>query len=382
MAAELPSTYRAVVCREYGQPLSFETLQTPAAEPGSAVVKVLAAVVDPSEKERLLEKARNVHFSQQPPFVPGNCAVGRVAALGKDATTLKVGQLVILEPFVRGRDDPTAQILRAVYEGPSPSAKQLSHPEGAWRDGFWSEYARTPLENCFPLDEKALLGSVEQGGLGYSIGALPYIMKTAVAYGGFRSIDLKAGETVIVSPATGNHSGAAVQVAAAMGARVIAVGRNKDALRRLKESNPRVETVTLTGNVPEDLGLLSQFGTIDAFMDFTPSSMQSPLHLKTFALAVKSYGKGVFMGFPKGEFSLPYGLVIAKNLLIKGQYMYEGEDVRGIIKLAERGLLKLGASSGVQLVDNYTLDQYEEAISKAAENQSWGFQVALRPSTE
>ncbi|CRG88330.1 hypothetical protein PISL3812_05359 [Talaromyces islandicus] len=382
MAASLPPTYRAVVCREYGQPLSFETLQTPVAEPGSAVVKVLATLVDPSEKERLILKQRNVHFSQQPPFIPGNCGVGRVAALGKDATSLKVGQLVILDPFVRGRDDPNSQILRAVYEGPSPSAKQLSHPEGLWRDGFWSEYTRTPMENCFPLDEKALLGSPEQGGLGYSIGALPYIMKNAVAYGGFRAIDLKAGETVIITPATGNHSGAAVQVATAMGARVIAVGRNKETLRHLAESNPRVETVTLTGNIGEDVALLTQFGTVDAFMDFTPSSMQNPLHMKACVLAVKQYGKGVLMGFPYGDFSLPYGLVIAKNLTIRGAYMYEGEDVRGIIKLAERGLLKLGPSSGIQLLDNYTLDQYDEAVTKAAENQSWGFQVAIRPSIE
>ncbi|QKX57501.1 uncharacterized protein TRUGW13939_04615 [Talaromyces rugulosus] len=380
-SSALPPTTRAVVCREYGKPLSFDTLQTPTAEPGSAVVKILAAIVDPSEKERLLLKERNVHFSQQPPFIPGNCAVGRIAALGKDATSLKLGQLVLLDPFTRGRDDPNAQIIRAVFEGPSPSAKALSHQEGLWRDGFWTEYARSPLENCFPLDEKVLLGSVEQGGLGYGIGSIPYLMKHAVAYGGLRAIDLKAGETIIISPATGNHSGAAVQVATAMGARVIAVGRNAETLKLLAESNPRVHPVHLTGNVGQDVGLLTQFGTVDAFMDFTPSSMQNPLHMKACVLAVKQYGKGVLMGFPHGDFSLPYGLVIGKNITIRGQYMYEGEDVRGLIKLTERGLLKLGESSGARVLD-YTLDQYNEAISKAAESQAWGLQVAIRPFTE
>lgn len=371
----LPATYRALVCREYGQPLALETLPTPDAVPGSAVIKVLSALVDPSEKGRLLMAKRNAHFSQQPPFIPGNCAVGRVAAVANDATTLQVGQLVLLEGFVRGRDDPNVQALRAVYEGPTPSAKRLTHQEGLWRDGYWAEYTRAPLETCWPLDEKALLGSVEQGGLGYKMSDVPYLAKHAIAYGAFRSIDLKAGEAIVIGPATGNHSGAAVQVASAMGARTIAVGRNANALRKLSESIPRVETVTLTGAPEEDAKLLSQFGPIDAFLDYTPAGMQTPPYLKAFALSLKSYGRGVLTGFPHGDLSLPYALMIAKNISIRGSFMYQPEDVRGLIKLAERGLLKLGKGSGVDVIDGYTLDQHEEVIAKAHEHQAWGTQI-------
>ncbi|KAK9368581.1 chaperonin 10-like protein [Lipomyces kononenkoae] len=378
----LPATYRALVCPEYGQPLTLTTRPTPGAVPGSAVVKVLSALVDPSEKHRLLLNKRNPHFSQEPPFIPGNCAVGRVAALANDATSLQVGQLVLLECFVRGRDDPDAQALRGVYEGHTPSGKRLTHQEDLWRDGFWAEYARVPLESCWRLDEKALLGSVEQGGLGYKISDIPFLAKHAVAYGAFRAIDLKAGETIIISPATGSHSGAAVQVASAMGARVIAVGRNADTLRRLSESNARVHGVSLTGDVEEDVRRLSQFGTIDAFMDYTPASLKSPLHLRACVLAVKSYGRGVLTGFPFGEFSLPYGLMIGKNLSIRASYMYQAEDLRGLIKLAERGLLKLGESSGAEVIDGYTLEQHDEAISKADEHQAWGRQVSLQPFKE
>ncbi|KAJ5114010.1 hypothetical protein N7456_002544 [Penicillium angulare] len=366
----LPATYRALVCREYGQPLALETRPTPNAVPGSAVIKVLSALVDPSEKHRLLMAKRNVHFSQQPPFIPGNCAVGRVAAVANDAATLQVGQLVLLEGFIRGRDDPNAQALRAVYEGPSPSAKRLTHQDDLWRDGYWAEYTRAPLETCWPLDEKALIG-----GLGYKMSDIPYLAKHAIAYGAFRSIDLKAGETIVIGPATGNHSGAAVQVASAMGARTIAVGRNLNALRRLAESIPRVETVALTGNTGEDFKLLSQFGPIDAFMDYTPAGLETPPYLKAFALSLKPYGRGVLTGFPHGDLSLPYALMIAKNITIRGSFMYQPEDVRGLIKLAERGLLKLGKSSGAEVTDGFTLDQHDEAIGKAHEHQVWGTQV-------
>ena len=34
-----------------------------------------------------------------------------VAATGSDTTSLRVGQLVLLEPFFRARDDPNVQIL-------------------------------------------------------------------------------------------------------------------------------------------------------------------------------------------------------------------------------------------------------------------------------
>ena len=376
-----PSTYRAIVCREYGQPLELATRNLPEAIPGTAIVKILAVLVDPSAKQRLLLSKRNPHFSMQPPFIPGNCAVGRIAALGADATSLQIGQLVLLDCFVRGRDDPTAQIIRGVYEGPTPFAKKLSHQPGLWRDAFWAEYSHMPLENCYPLDEKALLGKPEDGGLGYGISDLPYLSKHAIAYGGFRSINLSAGQTIIISPATGSHGGAAVQVASAMGARVIAVGRNVKALQELEEKIPRVYPVQLTGEVKNDLKILSPFGTIDAFMDFTPSSMSSPLHLKSCLAAVKPYGQGLLMGFPHGDFSLPYGMMIVKNINIKAQYMYEGEDVRGLIKLVERGQLKIGNSSGANVV-NFTLDQYDAAISRAAEQHNWGLQVVMQPFAE
>lgn len=329
----------------------------------------------------MLLNKRNLHFSQQPPFTPGSSAVGRIAALGTDATSLKVGQLVFLDSFIRGRDDSTAQIIRGVYKGPTPSAKTLSHQPNLWRDGFWTEYSHTPLENCYHLDENDLLGKPEHGGLGYGIGDLAYMNKLALAYGGFRSIGLRTGQTIIITPATGNHGGAAVQVASAMGARVIAVGRNINSLKELQQKIPRVFPVQLTGELKDDLKILSPFGTIDAFLDFTPSSMTYPLHLKSCLAAVKSYGQGLLMGFPRGDYSLLYGMMIGKNINIRAQYMYERDDVRGLIKLVEMGILRVGNASGAKVV-NFTLDQYDEAISQAAEQQTWGLQVVLRPFRE
>ena len=89
-----------------------------------------------------------------------------------------------------------------------------------WRDWTYAEYAKVPLENCFPLDEERLLTPVDNGGLGYSIETLTQLPRLLVPYGGLVDIKLQAGETIIIAPATGMFGGRAVEVALAMGAQV------------------------------------------------------------------------------------------------------------------------------------------------------------------
>jgi D-arabinose 1-dehydrogenase-like Zn-dependent alcohol dehydrogenase len=374
----LPRTYQAIVCREYGQASQLESLPMPEAVPGSAVVRIIAATCDHGARSALTQP-RNPYFSNPTPFVPGNAAVGRVAAVGSDAVSLQPGQLVLLEPFVRGRDDPNAQILKGLYGGPNPAAQKLSQ-EVNWRNGTWAEYTRVPLENCYALDEKALLGSIVEGGNGYEIDDLPQLTKHLVAYGGLRAIDLKAGETIIVAPATGIFSGSAVQVASAMGARVIAIGRNADTLERLAASIPRVHPVRLTGDFNEDVATLKKFGTIDVVMDFTTRSLETPPYLKTAVAALRQYGRVVLTGYARGELSLSYGMLVMNNLTIRASYMYEREDVKGLLKLAESGLLPLGKKAGVRLLGRFKLEEWDKAIEFAEkEGGSWGDHVVFRP---
>ena len=49
-----------------------------------------------------------------------------------------------------------------------------------------------------------------------------------VPYGGLRDMKLVPGETLVVCPATGSFSGACVQIAVAMGAKGIGMGRNEE----------------------------------------------------------------------------------------------------------------------------------------------------------
>ena len=273
----LPETQRALVVTSTSSPLTVQTLPTPKPSPGSAVVRILAANVI-SYSRQIYNGERQYPFPT--PFIPGASAIGRVAAVGPDATLLRLGMLVFVDCTIRGRDDATATFLSGIHEGYSEGSRTLMR--GEWKDSTYAEYAKVPLETCEVLDEGKLCGR-----LGYSIADLACISAMLVPYGGLRDIDLKAGETVIVSPATGAFGGAAVFVALAMGARVIAMGRNVKTLETIKTRSERIETVPITGDVLKDLEALKSFGAVDAFFDISPPVAGKSTHIKSGILALK-----------------------------------------------------------------------------------------------
>jgi len=95
------------------------------------------------------------------PLVIGTSGLGRVAAIGPDAVLLEPGQLVFIDCFVRGRDDPGSAFLLGVHEGNTEASKRLMR--GEWRDATYAEYAKLPLENLYPLNESLLGSKFEYG---------------------------------------------------------------------------------------------------------------------------------------------------------------------------------------------------------------------------
>ncbi|KAG4430027.1 hypothetical protein IFR05_014496 [Cadophora sp. M221] len=315
----LPATSRALVFKSVGQPLAVDTVQTPTPVAGSGVVRTIASTAESSISQFI---SGGVPGLQLPtPFVLGAGAVARVATTGVDTTDLQVGQLVFLNSFIRGRDNGDVSFLN----------------EDVWRNGTTLEYVLTPLENCYSLNEKALLGSSANGGLGYTTLDLCLLRRHLIAYGGLRGIDLKAGETVIIAPATGAYSGAAVEVASAMGAKVIALGRNFSSLKKLAAATLRVNIVHLQGNPEDDLANIQKFGPVDVFLDISPPAANETTHIRACFQAVKPHGRVSLMGINHKDIAIPYFVAMIKNLTIRGQYMYERDDVRGLINLWRLG---------------------------------------------
>jgi NADPH:quinone reductase-like Zn-dependent oxidoreductase len=200
-------------------------------------------------------------------------------------------------------------------EGGSEGSRKLMR--GEWRNSTYAEFVKAPLENCVLLNEKKLTGPKEQGGLGYTVEQLAYFAAPLVPYGGLRDIKLQPGETVIVAPATGGFGGAAVIVALAMGARVIAMGRNVQSLERLKKISDRVETVRITGNLEEEVKELAKFGPADAFFDISPADAANTTHVKAGILSLRHAGRVSLMGGFKGDVAIPHRAVMRKDIRLQ-----------------------------------------------------------------
>lgn len=363
---------KALVLHSTSEPPSLEVIPTPGAELGSAVVRVLSAGV--------ISYMGDVYSGRRPypfprPMIPGSAAIGRVAATGPDATKLKPGDLVFIDGLVRSRDESTDAFLPGLHDGQSAGSKELM--QNVWRNWTFAEYCRTPLEALTLLDEQRLIQD-----LGYTISELNFMTPCLVPYSGLRDIGLEAGQTIIIAPATGQFGGAAVQVALAMGARVIAMGRNKDILGDLKNRVPypeRLFTVPITNDFQSELANLQKFGEIDAFFDISPFSAAKSSHVKSAILALRHGGRVCIMSGYKDDVALPTSAIVHRDIRIHGKWMGSRRDITDMLKLVTSGLLKFGKAGGSEVVGEYSLERYEEAWKDAAVNSSMGKVVAITP---
>ncbi|KAJ5905273.1 uncharacterized protein N7473_002189 [Penicillium subrubescens] len=360
----VPATHRVLLLNSTRDPYDITVVEqpTPQAGPGSAIIQILGASV--------LTFGGKVFSGQIPypyptPFVPGSSAIARVAAVGPDATTLEVGQLVFFDCFIHGRDNPNSLILHGLYSGFDAGSNKLM--ENEWRNSTYAEYCKVPLENCFPLDERRLLGNPADGGFGYSTADLMFLHTISIPMGGLRDVGVRAGEKVIIAPATGAFGSAAVVAALAMGAQVIAVGRNLEALEKIKLLSPegRVRTVQNTGDVAHDVQELTKFGPANVFFDISPGEAAKSTHFTSCIQALGRGGRVSLMGAFM-ELTLPLMSMLQNDISVKAKWMYTKEDMRYIIQLAEAGYLKLGQAGGIQTATLFPLEQFEAAFDAAA----------------
>ncbi|KAF2239649.1 GroES-like protein [Viridothelium virens] len=371
MSSTLPSQHRALVLETIEA--GFQVKQVPTPQPilGTAIVRIAASGVISYLRE-IYNGERQYPFPT--PLVGGTSAIGHIAAVGPDATLLQPGQLVFVDCVVRGRDNPSVMYLPAIHEGLRDGSRKLMRD--VWRDGTMAEFAKVPLENCIPLDEARLCR-----GLGYSLQDLMYLHYLLVPYGGLRDIKLEPGETVVVCPATGGFGGAGVQVAIAMGARVIAMGRNEKELARLKEHvkkgtlGANIETVKITGDEGTDTAALQAYGIVDAVLDFSPPAASKSTHLKSAIAVLRRGGRCSMMGL--AEDVMPGFKVVLDDITLKGKFMYEREDMLQFVKILERGLFPTGKNFTDTKI--FTLESWKEAFDAAAEHTGIGKSVVLTP---
>lgn len=347
---------KAAVLKAFGSALAIEEVSQPVIGTGEVIVDVFAADV--------LSYARDVYSGKRPmmletPVVPGTGGVGRIRAIGPDATKLAVGDWVLCDPTIRARDDVLAPDI--TLQGLSAGSEGGLRLQRFHHDGSYAEQMRTPTENVFPI------GDIDAADAPFWVS----LSKLMVPYGGLLSIDFAAGETLVVNGATGKFGGAAVEVALAMGASwVIATGRNAAALEELNDRlGPRVLTVEMSGDEETDRAAIRQAapGLIDCVFDILPP-MATQSQVRAAALTVRPGGRISLMGGVGMEggddLALPYRWLMRNNITLRGQWMYPSHAVARMISMARSGLIDIRLRD----VRTFALDDVCEAVEHAAEN--------------
>ena len=224
---------KAAILHRFGEKLSVEQVPDPVIGTGEVVVDVVAAPVL-SYTDEVLSGARK--YLLPTPVVPGAGAIGRVRAVGPDATRLQPGDWVFCDPTVRSRDGGLTPDI--TLQGASARGEGGQKLQRYFRDGTFAEQVRIPTENAAPI------GPIDPA----DAGRWCAVATLLIAYGGLLAMDFRPGETLLVSGATGNFGSATVALALAMGARsVVAPGRNGAVLDDLRQRfGERLVPVRLT----------------------------------------------------------------------------------------------------------------------------------------
>lgn len=345
---------RAAVLERFGEPLRVTEVPDPRAGGGEVLIEVLATCVLPYAAEVFRGQRR---YPLEPPVVPGLGGVGRVLTVGADATRIRVGDLVWCDPTVRSRDD--ARIPDITLQGWSSRGDGGLALSRLFHDGAFAQRMVVPTENVEPL------GDVADGDVaGWSAISVPL-----VPYGGLLAAELQAGETVVVSGATGNFGSSAVAVALAMGAGcVLAAGRNAVVLADLRvRFGPRVRTVQLTGDADVDTAALLNAapGPIDVVLDLLPPEAPTTA-VRAAVMTVRPHGRVVLMGgvgmLGGDDLALPYPWLMRNWVTVRGQWMAPRTAVPQLIALVRAGLLDLGHEE----VTTFGLELANEAVADAA----------------
>jgi alcohol dehydrogenase len=347
---------KAAVLKAFGSPLAIETMPDPVIGTGEVIVDIVAT--------RVLSYANEVFSGERKylldlPVVPGSGGIGRVRQVGPDATHLAPGDWVICDPTVRSRDGGLSPDI--TLQGWSARGEGGLRLQRYFRHGTWAEQIRVPTENAIPIGPIDPADAASWCALGTLL----------VPYGGFLAADLKAGETVVVSGATGNFGSSAVAVALAMGAGcVIAPGRNEAVLRDLaRRFGPRLRPVRLTADEADDRERMREAapGPIDCVMDILPPSAPATA-VRAAIMAVRPYGRVVLMGgvgmLGGADLALPYPWIMRSCITIHGVWMFPPHAIGRMVALVRSGLLRLDQFEAA----TFGLDHANEAVAHAAAN--------------
>lgn len=286
------------------------------------------------------------------PYIMGGDPAGVVAETGSAVRGIRPGDRVIVVTQVgckichNCRTDREHICLRRFR---AEEGKDAASGRAA-RQGSMAEYVKAPYHDLVKIPEGVSFGEACQ--VGPLAGACRAIKRTG----------LKPAESIVVSGATGNYGTRSVLLALAMGAGlVIALGRNADRLRNIRNISPgRIETVlTSDGSIEQGIRRLTDGWGAHRLVDFVPRAEE----VTGAALrGLRPGGRGVLVS-EGGNLELNYTHIQKHGIEITGSTGSTYHDYPEVVELLDRAVLPLSA---VELRP-FPLQRVNEAIDVMAE---------------
>jgi NADPH2:quinone reductase len=262
---------KALLCKAYGPPdtLVLDDVPSPTAGPGEVVIAVKAASVNFPD---VLIIENKYQFKPQPPFSPGSELAGVVKEVGDGVSHLRVGDRVMAF---------------TVY-------------------GAFAEEVKLEASRVLPIPPQMDFETASALLLTY--GTMDHGLRDRGA--------LRSGETVLVLGASGGIGIASIEIAKALGARVIACASSDDRLAVCREHGADELINYATSDLRERIKETTDGRGADVVVDPVGGPYTEPA-LRSIAWR----GRLLVVGFAAGEIPrLPLNLVLLKGCAIVGVF--------------------------------------------------------------
>jgi NADPH:quinone reductase len=249
--------------------LNWKELPTPAPKAGEVLLEIKAASLNFPD---ILIVQNKYQMKPALPFVPGSEYAGTVVALGEGVTHLNVGQAV------------------ACLSG----------------TGGFATHTIAPAAMCMPLPAGFPM-----------VDAAAFIMIYATSYHALVDrAQLKAGETVLVLGAAGGVGTSAIQIAKAMGAKVIAAASTQEKCDLCKSIGADATINYSTENLRDAIKALTDGKGPDVIYDPVGGDFAEPAFR-----SIAWRGRYLVVGFASGPIpALPFNLALLKGASIVGVF--------------------------------------------------------------
>jgi NADPH:quinone reductase-like Zn-dependent oxidoreductase len=316
---------KAIVCREYGPPetLLLDEVDAPAPTPRHAVVRVHAAAVNFPD---VLSISGGYQVKVTPPFVPGSEFAGEVIAVG-EGSTYQPGQRV----------------------------------SGSVLVGAFAEQVLVDTRSLTAIPDGADYADAAAFGVTYR-----------TAYFALRAFaGVTPGDWVVVLGAAGGVGLAAVDLAVAMGARVVAAASSADKLALCRRRGALATIDYDTENLRD--GIRAATGGAGAHV------VLDPVGGRYSEQALRGLGRGgvfVTLGYAAGDIpAIPLNLVLLKGITVRGMEIrtfyadYPDEAIRDTAELQQ-----MFADETVRpyIGARYPLEQTATALRQVVDRKSLG----------